>query len=143
MQIDDQYVTSRLLVPFPENIAAHPDTAVFIHVGVPIGKLPCGTSAFLAPPGSGKARGPQGGRQRCDFGVFRPIPGHPTRQQTELLSLALSCLLARFSPHNSPDTLGGFSSRICAKGGEFSRFAHRVSRSPAATAQQESSFSRE
>jgi len=105
------------LSPFRKTSLSIADTTVFLQAGVLIGRLPHDTPVFLDTPAGGLAEGAQSGRPRCSLGVFRLIPGRPNRQQIALLPLALACLLARFSPHNSWDTFCGFFSKMCAKGG--------------------------
>jgi hypothetical protein len=110
------HVTSRLLVPFPENTVAHPDTAVFIHAGVPIGKAPRGTPVFLTPLGSGTARGPQGGRPRCSGGAFRPIPGHPLSGRPNCCRLPCPACLPGLAPITRRTSSAEFSRESVRKG---------------------------
>jgi hypothetical protein len=119
------HVTSRLLVPFPENTVAHPDTAVY----------PCrsthrqSAARHTSVSHSAWQRHSQGssrGSAEMLRGGLPANPRSPTQRQAELLSLALPCVLARFSPHNSPDIFCRVLSRICAKGEKFSRSAPRV-----------------
>ncbi len=110
------HVTSGLLVPFPENIVAHPDTAVFIHTGVPIGKAPRGTPVFLPPLGSGTARGRQGGRPRCSAGAFRPIPGHPLSGRPTYCCLPCPACLPGLAPITRRTASAEFSRESVRKG---------------------------
>ena len=54
--------------------------------------------------------------REATLGVFRSIPGHPARQQTDLPSLAPPRLFARFSPDNSQEALCGILSESVRMG---------------------------
>jgi hypothetical protein len=104
------------LSPFRKTSLPIADMAVFLQAGVFIGRLPHGTPVLLAVPANGMAEGLQRGRPRGRLGVFRLTPGRPSRQPIEPLPLVLARLLARFSPHNSPDTLCRFFSKCVREG---------------------------
>ena len=104
------------LSPFPENIAASTDNAVFVNAGVPIGKSRCSTLGFLAWSFSGKGCDHKRVSRDIDLGVFRSLPGHRAPLQIEQRLLASARMLTRFSPDNSPEAIYRFLSQICADG---------------------------